>query len=396
MEYRKIKKTKDEISTLALGAMRLDIKDKENTKETIKYAIDNGINLIDTAYLYDRGSNEKAVGEALTELNYQDKVKISTKLNRLKVKSKQDMENMFEKELESLQRNQIEYYYIHNLTSYKDLQELKKIGIYQFLEDKKEKKQILNIGFSYHGAYDDFIKIIDDYPWDMCLVQYNYIDENYQAGAKGIDYAYEKGIGIFIMEPLKGGLLAGKMPQELEPLLKDYDKTRIELALKWILKNNKVTSVLSGMTNKEMIEENINLLNNNKELTEKDLDLINKIKDKIVELNKISCSQCRYCMPCPFGVYIPDCFKYYNERYLFPDEKQYGISTSTVDYIANLMGAMGEPHDASLCKNCGKCLKECPQHINIPEELETVNKKFHTKLLKLIMPIVRKLINIIM
>ena len=256
MKYRVIPKTQDKISLLGLGAMRLESNQKylEENKEIIKLAINNGINVIDTAYLYDNGKNEKIIGQALKELDYRDKVKISTKMNRLKIKNYQNMEDMLKKELENLQTDYIDYYFIHDVTGYSDLEKLKKINLYQFLDEKKSQGIIKNVGFSYHGSYPDFIKVVDDYDWDMSLVQYNYMDETYQAGIKGIEYLTEKGMGIFIMEPLKGGLLAGRMPPSVENLMTSKtNKTRIELALNWISQNENITCILSGMTIKIII-----------------------------------------------------------------------------------------------------------------------------------------------
>ena len=262
MKYKTIPKTQDKISQLGFGAMRLDSNPKnlDKNKKLIKHAIDNGINLIDTAYLYENGKIEQTIGKVLKELNYRDKVKISTKMNRLKINTSKDMEEMLNEQLKNLQTEYIDYYFIHNLTGYKDLEKLKQIKLYEFLEEKKSQKIIKNIGFSYHGSYTDFIKIVDDYNWDMSLIQYNYMDETYQAGIKGIQYLTKKGIGIFIMEPLKGGMLAGKMPQSLEHLIKTKtNKTKIELALKWILQNQNITCILSGMTDEKMITDNIKI-----------------------------------------------------------------------------------------------------------------------------------------
>ena len=397
MKYKTIPKTQDKISQLGFGAMRLDSNPKnlDKNKKLIKHAIDNGINLIDTAYLYENGKNEQTIGKVLKELNYRDKVKISTKMNRLKINTSKDMEEMLNEQLKNLQTEYIDYYFIHNLTGYKDLEKLKQIKLYEFLEEKKSQKIIKNIGFSYHGSYTDFIKIVDDYNWDMSLIQYNYMDETYQAGIKGIQYLTKKGIGIFIMEPLKGGMLAGKMPQSLEHLIKTKtNKTKIELALKWILQNQNITCILSGMTDEKMITDNIKITQDETPLKTEDLEVINQIKEEISKLNKINCTGCNYCMPCPEDIYIPECFKLYNEKYLF-NEKHYGINAATINYIGNLMGVTGEKHDASLCTKCGKCIRECPQHINIPRELNNVNKGFHTRIFKPLIPLFRKLMNLI-
>ena len=394
MKYKTIPKTQDKISQLGFGAMRLDHNPKnlQENKEIIKYVIDNGINLIDTAYMYGNGKNEQAIGSALKELNYRDKVKISTKMNRILINNTEDMEKMLNEQLTYLQTDYIDYYFIHNITGYKDIEKLKKLKLYEFLDDKKSQNILKNVGFSYHGSYSDFIKVVDDYDWDMSLVQYNYLDETYQAGIKGIEYLAEKGMGIFIMEPLKGGMLAGRMPQSLEDILEiETNKSKVELALKWILQNENITCILSGMTDTEMLKENINIINDETPLDEKDLEIINRIKEKITELNKVNCTGCNYCMPCPENIYIPECFKLYNEKHLF-NEKEYGVNVATIEYVGNLMGITGEKHDASLCTKCGKCIRKCPQHINIPRELNQVNKGFHTRIFAPLIPIFRKLL----
>lgn len=200
MEYRTIPKTKEKISSLGFGVMRLSTTmgtvDKEKATQEIKYAIDNGVNFIDTAYRYGNGSNEKVLGEILTQLNYRDKVNISTKMNPLKVHSYQDMENMLNEELKSLQTDHIDYYFIHNVMDYELIENLLNINIIQFFEDKKAEGKIRNVGFSYHGPYQDLPKIVDAYDWDMCMLQFNYIDEKIQAGIKGVKYLAEKGIGV--------------------------------------------------------------------------------------------------------------------------------------------------------------------------------------------------------
>ncbi len=399
MKYRTIPKTQDQISILGLGAMRLDSnpKNNETNKKIIKYAIDNGINLIDTAYLYGNGRNEKAIGTALKELGYRKKVKISTKMNRLKIKTQQDMENMLQEQLTSLQTNYIDYYFIHNITGYQDIEKLKKQKLYQFLQEKKSQGILKNIGFSYHGSYQEFEKIVDDYNWDMSLIQLNYMDENYQAGLDGVHYLTEKNMGIFIMEPLKGGLLAGKMPEEVEKIINTKtNKTKIELALKWITEKPNITCVLSGMTNTEMIKENINIINDENPLTLEDLEIIELIKRKITQLNKINCTGCNYCMPCPKGIYIPDAFKLYNEKYLFQEKQFKIINKSFINYIGNLMGITGQRHDANLCNQCGACIRKCPQHINIPKQLKTIDKEFHGKLIRPIVPILKKLMDFVL
>jgi len=401
MEYRTIPKTKEKISSLGFGVMRLSTTmgtvDKEKATQEIKYAIDNGVNFIDTAYRYGNGSNEKVLGEILTQLNYRDKVNISTKMNPLKVHSYQDMENMLNEELKSLQTDHIDYYFIHNVMDYELIENLLNINIIQFFEDKKAEGKIRNVGFSYHGPYQDLPKIVDAYDWDMCMLQFNYIDEKIQAGIKGVKYLAEKGIGIFIMEPLKGGLLAGEMPKEVEQVMEKSEiyRSNADLALSWVLNHPEITCVLSGMNSIEMVKENIEIASKIKpnSLTTEELETISKIREIIQRLNKIDCTTCGYCMPCPKGVNIPECFKKYNEKYLF-DFKLYGVNQALSQYVFILMGLMSEPQDASLCTHCNACIKKCPQSLPIPDLLEDVNKEFHGKLVKISMPLIKKIVKL--
>jgi predicted aldo/keto reductase-like oxidoreductase len=400
MEYRTLPKTKDKISSLGFGAMRLTSKrgkiDTEKAEKELKYAIDHGINLIDTAHMYGNGANEKVIGEILKKTGYRNKVKISTKMNTLKINSYQDMENMLNQELNNLQTDHIDYYLIHNIQNYQTIEKLKKLKLFEFLDKKKEEGKIINAGFSYHGPYEQLPQIIEEYEWTVCMLQFNYLDEHIQAGIKGVQYLAKKDIGIIVMEPLKGGLLAGKMPKKVEKLMEKIDKSNANLALSWVLNHPEITCVLSGMNSLEMIKENIQIANQTKpnSLNKEELETIESIKKILQKSYKINCTTCGYCMPCPKGVNIPECFKKYNEKSLF-DFKMYGINQATGQYIFTLMGLTSTPQDANLCTHCNACIKKCPQNLPIPELLNDVNKEFHGKILTTLMPGFRKIFKII-
>ncbi|MBQ6444524.1 MAG: aldo/keto reductase [Methanosphaera sp.] len=406
MEYRTAPKHGEEISLLGFGAMRLKTKgtsvDLDLAREQIKTAIDNGINYIDTAYLYGNGSgsNERALGQILNELGYRDKVYLSTKMNRMAIHSRRDMDTMLEKQLENLQTDHIDFYFIHNVISYDDISVLDDMGLYEFIEENTKSGKIRNIGFSFHGSYNDFINIVDDYDWDVTLLQHNYIDNNMQAGIKGIKLAYENDMAVIIMEPLKGGLLAGTMPKEVEKLIANSNTTRsnVDLALSWIFDTPEITCVLSGMNSIDMIEENIEIVNNHPSnpLNKEELELIGNMKDKILELNKISCTGCNYCMPCPKDINIPDIFKYYNDKNLFPEDKSYGVHHTFILYNANINGIIGKAHDASLCVECGLCTSKCPQQLDIPNLIRQVDKSYHGKTIRRFKPLIKKIKDIIM
>jgi predicted aldo/keto reductase-like oxidoreductase len=284
------------------------------------------------------------------------------------------MEKYLEIQLEKLQTDYIDYYLIHSLGK-GSFEKLKEIGVFEFLEDAKAKGKIKNIGFSFHDNVNSFKEIVDAYDWDACLIQYNYLDEQTQAGTEGLKYAHSKGIAVFIMEPLKGGILAGKVP---EKTLKIWDKSPVkrspaDWALRWVLDHPEVTCVISGMGDEEQIKENIKVATEAlpNSLAEDELKLYDEVKEVYEDLMAVDCTGCGYCMPCPKGVDIPRCFEIYNHKYMFDE----GFRASFL-YLGQLGGVMGgdETH-AGLCTDCGKCIKACPQKIDIPERLGDVSKE---------------------
>lgn len=378
MKNRLIQKTGDELSPLGFGAMRLPLKngkiDRKKAKEQIYYGIDHGINIIDTAYIY--GDSEKFLGEILTD-EYKNKVKLITKLPSFQVKKYEDMEKILTEQLQRLKVTTIDYYLIHSV-DLKTIKRLFKKGLKEFISKSKKEGKIRNIGFSYHGSKEEFEKLIDLYDWDVVMVQYNYFDENIQASRDGIEYAASKGLGIFVMEPLKGGILAGKMPKEAEEIFKNANpnKSNAQWALEWVLNNRNITTVFSGMNDLNQIYENIEIANNTDVLsmTLEDMETIELVKRVLSRLLKINCSTCGYCMPCPQGVNIPECMKIYNEKHLFNEK---GLLTDSLfNYYHYLGGVMNRPTNAGLCNGCGKCLRKCPQKLNIIEELKTVANEF--------------------
>ena len=378
MKNRLVKKTSDKLSPLGFGAMRLPQKngkiDKEEAKKQIYYGIENGINIIDTAYIY--GDSEKFLGEILTE-EYKNKVKIISKLPSFQVKKREDMDRILNEQLKRLNRDYIDYYLVHSV-DLKTINRLMKKGLHEFLNDAKKDGKIKHIGFSYHGAKEEFKKLLDGYDWDVVMVQYNYLDENIQASGEGIEYAASKGMGVFVMEPLKGGILAGKMPEEAENIFKQANpnKTNAQWALEWVLNNRNVTTIFSGMNSMDQVEENIKIANETEALSMslEDMETIELVKRIISRLLKVNCSTCGYCMPCPQGVNIPECIKIYNEKYLFNEK---GIITqSFLNYYQYVGGVINKPTNAGKCNKCGKCIRKCPQKLDIPKELKKVEKEF--------------------
>lgn len=379
MKKRVINKNHDKISPIGFGGMRLPQKngkiDRKLAKEIVYYGIDHGINIIDTAAVYGNGDSEKFFGEIL-QGKYKDQVKISTKLPVYQINSYEDMEKTLNEQLERLQRDSIDYYLLHNV-DLSNMNRLLKEGLLKFLNNYKREGKIKNIGFSYHGKTEEFPLLIDAYNWDVVMVQYNYLDENMQASREGIKYANSKGMGVLIMEPLKGGILSGEMPEEAESIFKtsNPNKSNAEWSLSWLLNQKEITCIFSGMNRPEQVKENIAIGNKveTDSLTIEELETVSKAKEVMQKMLKINCAGCNYCMPCPKKVNIPECFKIYNEKYLFKQEKTI-IPPSLISYFTSVGGIMNEAGYAGLCTNCGQCISKCPQHLNIPQELKKVKK----------------------
>ena len=392
MQYRVIQKTGDEISPLGYGAMRLPLKngkiDRIKAKELIYHAIDNGVNFIDTAFLY--GDSESFLGEVI-QGKYKDKVKICTKLPTIIVKKYDDMEKILDEQLERLQRDSIDYYLIHAV-DLKAMNRLMKRDLVKFLDKAKSDGKIRYTGFSYHGPKEEFSQAIDSYDWDVVMVQYNYFDENVQASVEGIEYAASKGMGIFVMEPLKGGILAGKMPKDAEEIFKkaNSNKSTAQWALEWVLNNRNVTCVLSGMNDLSQLDENLEVAHNTAPMSMsfEDLETVELVKRVMRNSLRINCSTCGYCMPCPQGVNIPECLKIYNEKYLFGHKGL--INPAFMDYYQYVGGIMGNSGNAGKCNGCGKCLRKCPQKLDIVSELKKVKKEFEVPGSKYILIFVQK------
>lgn len=367
MNYRVNPKNNDKLSILGFGCMRF-AKDEKEVEKQIIYAIENGVNYFDTAYIYP--NSEAVLGRVLAK-GYRDKVKIATKMPPYLIRKYEDFDKIFYVQLERLQTDYIDYYFIHMLTDVKIWSRLVNLGILKWIEEKKEKGQIINIGFSYHGGKEEFIKLVDAYDWEFCMIQYNYLDENNQAGKSGLEYASAKGLPVMVMEPLRGGKLVTNLPKEVYNVWEtaQVKRTPAEWAFRWIWNHPEVTVVLSGMNSKEMIEENIRVASQVQanSFTNDELDLFQKVRRILNEKIKVPCTGCSYCMPCPKGVDIPTCFSCFNDREIE------GKFTSRWKYIMQT-SLKSEAHNASLCVECGQCEKHCPQNIAIMKELKNVTK----------------------
>jgi hypothetical protein len=392
MQYRTVPKNGDKLSALGFGTMRLPVKgrkiDEERAIKQIRYAIDNGVNYVDTAVPYHGGESENLLGKALLD-GYREKVKVATKLPPFMLNKPEDMDKILSIQLRKLQTDHIDYYLLHALEA-EAWEKLQSFNVLKFLEKAKADGKIVNTGFSFHGSRSTFKEIIDSNDWTMCQIQYNFLDENLQAGTEGLRYAASKNLAVMIMEPLRGGLLAGKLPKEVKQIYDNAQtaRTAAEWGLRWVWNHPEVTVVLSGMNDEKQVEENIATCETALPgaLTQEELSVVSKAAESYRRLMKVPCTGCGYCMPCPNGVNIPANFNIYNQYCMF-DKKLYTRGM----YAVMLMGLMnGKPSDASLCRNCGECAKKCPQHIAIPKELKSVKGSLGGLRTKIILPIIKR------
>lgn len=359
----------DRVSILGYGCMRFPQQDKRideaRTERQVISAIERGVNYFDTAHTYPK--SEIVLGNILAK-GYRERVLIATKLPLMMINSVQGMERILETSLQRLQTDHIDYYLMHALNTLEGWQRAKSLGVEGFLEQAKATGKIRRIGFSYHGDRDQFKAIVDDYPWDFCQLQYNYLDEHNQAGRDGLEHAAAKGLGVIVMEPLRGGSLVGKLPAEVQDLWKQaaVQRSPAEWALRWVWNHPEVSVVLSGMNDESHIEENLRVADEAEpgSLTGEELQLIDRVKTTLASLQKVGCTGCGYCMPCPAGVNIPFCFSQYNGKHLLQDR---GAEFVYLAYTCGMDG--GKPAYASLCKQCGKCEAQCPQHLPIRQAL---------------------------
>jgi len=380
MKYRKDKYGND-ISVLGFGCMRFRRSgggiDMAEAEREILAAIDAGVNYYDTAYIYP--GSEAALGEILAKNNAREKVKIATKLPHYLIKSREGMERLFNEQLKRLKTDYIDYYLMHMLTDAATWEKLKKLGVLEFLEEKKRSGAIRQIGFSYHGNADMFCKLVDAYDWEFCQIQYNYLDENSQAGRRGLQYAHSKGLPVVIMEPLRGGKLVSRLPQEALDAFAEHpiSRTPAQWAFRWLWNQPEVTCVLSGMNSMEMLEENVKTASETEsgQLGQQEFAMYDRVVKAINAKLKVGCTGCGYCMPCPKGVDIPGAFASYNR--MASEGKFAGLKEHF------MCSAVRQDSTAAYnCIGCGKCESHCPQGISIRQELKNVKKDLEGPLYK--------------
>ena len=387
MNYRKDRYGND-ISILGYGCMRFTQSggkiDLEKAEKEVMTAFRAGVNYYDTAYVYP--GSEVALGEILEKNQIREKVKIATKLPHYLIKNGQSMEKYFTEQLKRLKTDYVDYYLMHMLTDVQTWERLKALGILEWLEQKKQSGAIRQVGFSYHGNSDMFCQLVDAYDWDFCQIQYNYMDENSQAGKRGLHYANKKGLPVIIMEPLRGGKLVNRLPEEAIGIFDRYSvkHTPVQWALRWLWNQPEVTCVLSGMNSTEMVEDNSNTASSVEvgEMNEAEEQMLKEVVKAINAKMKVGCTGCGYCMPCPKNVDIPGTFAAYNRYYT--ESKM----TAWREHI--MCTAMRKTSSAaSNCIECGKCEQHCPQHIEIRKELKNAKKKLEGPVYKIARGIVK-------
>jgi len=378
MQYRKFGEIGWKPSALGFGAMRLPYEDDDRGKikedesiEMIRWAIDNGLNYIDTAWPYHDGNSEELVGKALKD-GYREKVKVATKLPSWDVEDPEDPDEILEKQLERLDVEKIDFYLLHALSRkhWENYQSLD-IDIFEWMKEKKEEGKIDHLGFSFHDDLDTFKEIVDTYDWDFCQIQYNYLDQEFQAGREGLRYAADNGLGVIIMEPLRGGKLAKEPPESIKKIWNKAEEERepVEWALKWLWNQPEVSLVLSGMSELEQVKENIKYASESgvSALSDKELKIIDEVAEKYREISPVECTGCNYCVPCPNDVAIPRNFRIYNQAEIYDEYEKYKEIWDE---------NMKDESKATNCVRCGECIEKCPQDLNIMSLLEDVSEYF--------------------
>lgn len=381
MLYREMGKTGEKVSILGFGCMRLPIKGSYDQIDSVKasklldYALDQGINYLDTAYPYHGistshgGNSEIFLGDYLTESGRRDEVHLATKLPTWLLENEKDMENFLTQQLKRLQTDYIDFYLLHSLKE-KQWFNMEVLGVLEFLDEAVADGRIKYTGFSSHDETDFVKEVVDSYNWDMCQIQYNYLDENIQVGREGLHYASDKGLGMVIMEPLKGGVLANHVPPEVQEIWDEskFERTPVEWAFCYLWDIPEISVVLSGMNTLNQLKENLNTAENSlpHSMTSEEKKIMDEVKKVYQDKIAVECSACGYCMPCPSGINIPQCFSYLNQAEMLED-----YSEVRNQYFFMLK----ETEMAGNCLECGLCEELCSQHIPIRQKLKEVSRK---------------------
>lgn len=367
MKYREFGKTGIRVSALGFGAMRLPVTvdgliEEEKAVGMIRHAIDEGVNYVDTAYPYHHGESERIVGMALSD-GYREKTYLATKCPVWQMKQPEDFEVILKEQLEKLKTDHIDFYLLHALNRERFDDQLKRLGLIDKMEKARHEGKIKYLGFSFHDHYDVFQDIIDSYDgWDFCQIQYNYVDIEHQAGLKGLKYAAGKGLGVIVMEPLLGGKLAN--PAKHLRAVFPEGKSPVEFALDFIWDQKEVGLLLSGMSELAQVEENLIYADRSRTgmVNEQEKRMYQKAREIYTSMALVGCTGCGYCMPCPYGINIPEIFSAYN------------MTVSAAKEAAKRYQAF--EHPAHSCRSCHRCEKECPQGIQVSEMMKEASGVF--------------------
>ncbi|MBN1483201.1 MAG: aldo/keto reductase [Chloroflexia bacterium] len=379
MQYRDFGPLDWKGSALGFGAMRLptidnqfDQIDEEHATRMLHYAIDHGVNYVDTAYPYHGGKSEEFLGRAL-QGGYRERVKLATKMPTWLIKSPDDFDRYFEEQLERLQTDLIDLYLLHSLDR-KKWDNVLEHRVLDWAEKAMADGRFGYLGFSFHDSYEVFEEIVDYYDgWTFCQIQYNYMDIEEQAGRQGLHYAADKGLAVVIMEPIRGGQLTNP-PPSIEEIWAEasVERTPADWALQWLWNQPQVAVVLSGMSEMQHVEENVVSADRSAvgSLSEEELALVGRVRERYRELIPIPCTQCGYCQPCPSGVKIPRILDIYNEGEMYNK-----MERARRTYWADWWIQEGDER-ADACVECGECEEACPQHIGIIEWLQRIHQEF--------------------
>lgn len=382
MKYRTLGKSGIEVSVLGFGCMRLPIQggarsaadvfdpkrliDEDEGRRMVEYAFNHGVNYFDTAYGYHGGQSETFLGKAVRP--FRDRVYIASKLPVWMIQSPQDFDLILDEQLKRLDTTHLDFYLLHGLARH-FWHPVRDMGVFAFLDRALGDGRIKHVGFSFHDDIKIFKEIVDSYDWEVCQIQYNYYDENYQAGREGLEYAAQKGIGIIAMEPLRGGRLVDRVPDEIQKVWDAAPTLRspLEWAFRWLWDQPQVAMALSGMSSMGHVLENVDLAGEAEAncLNDEERSVLRQVRELYRRMMKVDCTNCAYCMPCPHGVNIPMNFSLYNDFFMFKDPEL------NVMIYNNML-----PPDkrASACTECGECEEVCPQHIAIIHDLKVVHE----------------------
>ena len=374
MKYRKFGKLDFEPSALGFGAMRLPIIGGDSAKideplaiDMIRYAIDNGVNYVDSAYPYHKGQSEIVVGKALRN-GYREKVKLATKMPCWLINKADDFDKYFDEQLVKLQTDHIDFYLLHGLRVER-WGIVRDLNVFKWAEKKINEGKIGHLGFSFHDELPLFKEIVNYHDWDFCQIQYNYMDTKYQAGTEGLFYAAKKGLAVVVMEPIAGGRLAIEPPAGIKELWKEghHRWKPAEWALQWVWNHPEVSLLLSGMSTIEQVVDNVKAAGRSGvgKLSKDDLKLVDSVAKKYRSLGFVGCTGCRYCTPCPSSVAIPEIFTLFNEYYMKDRDP-----TVKAKYAAQLK----KEQWAKNCVSCGRCEEFCPQHLPIRNLLRSAGQ----------------------